>query len=123
MRRRGKGGEGEKEEEEEEEKEGEGSLLRALLRSLLGIGNATPSTFYWSVQSQGQPRFREWGNRFFLLMGWATKSHCRVLGYREKQRIVALFWNQSTIRPYKENKSSSQTKSHSKAYAFNHSAV
>lgn len=61
----------------------EENLLPSLLGPKLGIGTVTPSTFCGSVQSQGQPRFKECGNRLFLFKE-ASKSHCRWHGYGEK---------------------------------------
>lgn len=59
--------------------------------SLLRTG--TLSLLPYSIDqsnSQGQPQFREWGNRFCLLMGGGTKSHCKWCWYR-KIIIVAMF--------------------------------
>lgn len=53
------------EEEEEEGREGK-NPLQGLSRSMLGTGGMTPSTSCSSVQSQGQLKFRELGNRPFL---------------------------------------------------------
>lgn len=61
----------------------EENLLQSLLGSKLGIGTVTPSTFCESVQSQGQPRFKECGIRLFLFKV-VSKSHCRGHGYGEK---------------------------------------
>lgn len=46
----------------------EKNFLQGLLRPSLGIGNVTFDAFYWLVQSQGQSRVKQWGNRLFLFM-------------------------------------------------------
>lgn len=75
--------ESEKRRSRRKKKEEEENLLHSLLEPKLGTGTVTPSTSCGSVQSQGHPRFKECGNRLFLLRE-ALKSHCRGHGWEEK---------------------------------------